>query len=160
MTLIARSGVYPLRWAKSMQILRQKRAGKEVDMSNLRYLQLFEGDFNHFKQKFIGLIAMENLVNSGLLPEEHGSRKGSTAIDSSLDVTLSVDISRQSRITMAILSLDAAQCYDRVNRVFMAMMWILLTRNIMAIFVILSCLQTMEFFKGLGMEIHKTVLGL
>ena len=62
MTLIARSGVYPSRWSKSMQILRQKRAGEEVDMSNLRYLQLFEGDFNWLKQIFIGRIAMKNLL--------------------------------------------------------------------------------------------------
>ena len=100
-----------------MQILMQKRAGKEVDMTNLRYLQLFEADFNQYKQKFIGKVAMENLANSGLLREEHGSRKGSTATDSSLDVTLTVDVSRQARIPMAILSLDASQCYDRVNHI-------------------------------------------
>ena len=150
MTSIARSGVYPLRWAKSMQILMQKRAGEEVDMTNLRYLQLFEGDFNHLKQKFIGLIAMENLVNLGLLLEEHGSRRGNTAVDSSFDVALSVDISRQSRIAMAILSLDAAQCYDRVNHIIMAMVWIILIRNIMVVFLILSCLQTMEFYQRTG----------
>ena len=133
-----------------MQILMQKRPGEEVDMTNLRYLQLFEGDFNQLKQFFIGLIAMANLVNSGLLPEEHGSRRGSTAVDSIFDVTLSVDISRQGRIAMAILSLDAAQCYDRVNHVFMAMIWIILTRNIMVVFVILACLQTMEFYQRTG----------
>ena len=68
MSLIATSGVYPMRWARSMQILMQKRAGEEVDMSNLRYLQLFEADFNHFKQKFIGVIAMMNLTNALLYP--------------------------------------------------------------------------------------------
>ena len=94
LTMIAQSGVYPVRWSKSMQILMQKRAGKEVDMTNLRYLQLFEADFNQYKQKFIGKVAMENLANLGLLPEEHGSRRGSTATDSSLDVTLTVDVSR------------------------------------------------------------------
>ena len=150
MTLIARSGVYPSRWSKSMQILRQKRAGEEVDMSNLRYLQLFEGDFNWLKQIFIGRIAMENLTNSGLLPEEHGSRRGSTAIDASLDVALSVDVSRQARIPMAILSLDASQCFDRVNHIFMALIWIVLTRNLFVVFTILACLQTMEFFQRTG----------
>ena len=119
-------------------------------MTNLRYLQLFEGNFNQLKQKFIGMIAMQNLASSGLLPEEHGSRRGSTAVDSSFDVALSVDISRQSRIPMAILSMDAAQCYDRVNHIIMAMVWIVLIRNIMVVFLILSCLQTMEFFQRTG----------
>ena len=85
-----------------------------------------------------------------MLPEEHGSRRGSTALDSSFDVALSVDISRQSRIAMAILSLGAAQCYDRVNHIIMAIVWIILIRNIMVVFLILSCLQTMEFYQRTG----------
>ena len=71
-------------------------------------------------------------------------------MDYRFDVALSVDISRQSRTVMAILSMDPAQCYDRVNHVFMAMLWIIFTRNIMVAFVILSCLQTMEFYQRTG----------
>ena len=33
------------------------------------------------------------------------------------------DNSRQSRIPMSIVSVDAAQCYDRVNHIIMSLVW-------------------------------------
>ena len=46
--------------------------------------------------------------------------------------------------------MDAAQCYDRVNHILMAMVWMTLIRNAMVVFLILACLQSMEFFQRTG----------
>ena len=54
-------------------------------------------------------------TRQGLLPDEHFSKKGSTAEDAKLDKTLMEDLSRQSRTPMSVVSVDAAQCYVRVN---------------------------------------------
>ena len=67
-------------------------------MNNSRYLVIFEGNFNQLKSHFIGGDANDALDKLRLLPEEHFSRHGSTAIDCKFDSTLVKDISRVSRI--------------------------------------------------------------
>ena len=64
---------------------------------------------------------MRSLPDQVLLPREHLSKKGSTADDAKFDKTLMEDLSRQSRIPMSIVSVDATQCYDRVNYVIMSL---------------------------------------
>ena len=66
--------------------------------------------------------------------------------DTKFDKTLTEDLSRQSRHPMAVVSVDAAQCYDRVNHVIMSLLWLALNRHVGPIAVILSCLQTMRVF--------------
>ena len=87
----------------------------------LRYIQLYEADFNFFQQFIFGQEAMWSLIDQGLFPEEHFSKKGSTADDAKFDKTRMEDLSRQSRTPVSIVSIDAAQCYDRVNHVIMSL---------------------------------------
>ena len=65
LTLIARSGVYPLRWGTTMQILLRKE-DSPCTIENMRYLILYDTQFNYFRQFFIGGEAMETLTNFGL----------------------------------------------------------------------------------------------
>ena len=53
---------------------------------------------------------MRSLIDQGLLPEDHFSKKGSTADDVKFDKTLMEDLSRQSRIPMSIVSVDRYAC--------------------------------------------------
>ena len=85
----------------------------------LRYIQLYEVDFNFFQQFIFGKKAMNALTNSRFLSKEHFRKKGSTADDAKFDKTLAEDLSRQVRYLMAEVSVDTAQCYDRVNHVIM-----------------------------------------
>ena len=122
MTLVARSGVYPPRWEVALQSLLAKAKGATtIDKS--RYLILFEGDYNQFKGHFIGGDANNALEELGVLPDEHFSRRGSTAIDCKFDSTLVEDIGRMSHIPMAITSCDASQCYDRVLLLIQCLVW-------------------------------------
>ena len=90
---------------------------------------------------------MRSLTDQGLLPEEHFSKKGSTSDDAKFDKILTKDLSRQSRTPMSIVSVDASQCYDRVNRVIISLVWLALIGVVRPIKVLLHCLQTMIFSK-------------
>ena len=119
-------------------------------MEKLRYIQLYEADFNFFQQFIFGKEAMDTLTKNGLLPNEHFSKKGSTAEDAKFDKTLMVDLSRQARKPMSNVSVDAAQCYDRLNHLRMSLVWCSLIGVIGPIGVLLSCLQTMKFYQRTG----------
>ena len=77
-----------------MQVLLEKLAGVCL-VEKLRYIQLYEADFNFFQQFIFGREAMNTLMDRGLLPGEHFNKKGSTAEDAKFDKTLMADISRQ-----------------------------------------------------------------
>ena len=116
----------------------------------LRYIQLHEADFKFFQLFIFGKEAMETLTKNGLLPNEHFSKKGSTAEDVKFDKTLVADMSCQARKPMSNVSVDAAQCYDRVNHVIMSLVWCALTKHMGPNGVLLSCLQTMRFYQRTG----------
>ena len=103
---------------------------------------------------------MQTLTQSGYVPEELFSQKGSTAEDAKFDKTLMADLSRQARQPMIITSADAEACYDRVNHVVMSLVWlVLLHGNAPAIVAALLCLQTMKFFQRTGFGESKTFFG-
>ena len=74
LTVIARSGVAPERWGASLQVLLEKLAGMCL-VEKLKYIQLYEADFNFFQQFIFGRETMNTLMDRGLLPEEHFSNK-------------------------------------------------------------------------------------
>ena len=111
-----------------------------VSVEKLRYIQLYKVDFNFFQQFAFGQEAMNELVESGYLPEEHFSQKGSTAEDAKFDKTLMVDLSCQARHPLAIISVDAALCYDRENHDIMSLFWFVLIGHLGPITVVLTCL--------------------
>ena len=111
----------PVRWGTPLQVLLEKVAGVCL-VETLRYIQLYEANFNFFQQFIFEQEAMNTLTKQGLLPEEHFSKKRSTAEDAKFEKTLMADNSRQARTPMSNVSVDAAQCYDRVNHVIMSLM--------------------------------------
>jgi hypothetical protein len=107
-----------------------------------------------------GQHAMHTLTESGYIPEELFSQRGSKAEDAKFDKTLMADLSRQARHPMIVTLADAAYCYDRVNHVIMSLVWLVLTNgNIPAIVATLLCLQTMKFFQRTGFGESKTFFG-
>ena len=159
LTVIARSGVPPENWSVGLQVMLEKIAGICL-VDKLRYIQLYEADFQFYNQFVFGKRAMNSLSENGFIPEELFSQKGSTAEDAKFDKTLTTDISRQSRTPMTIISADAANCYDRVNHVIMSLVWLtLLNGNVPAVVAALICLQTMKFFQRTGFGESKTYIG-
>jgi hypothetical protein len=159
LTVIARSGIPPENWSIGLQVMLEKVAGVCL-VEKLRAIQLYEANFNCYNQFIFGGQAMQVLTNSGYIPEELFSQKGSTAEDAKFDKTLMATLSRQARHPMTIVSADAAYCYDRVNHVIMSLVWLVLTNgNIPAIVASLICLQTMKFFQCTDFRESKTFFG-
>jgi hypothetical protein len=95
---------------------------------------------------------MQALTNSGYIPEELFSQK--------FDKTLMMDLLRQARHPMTVVSADTAFCYVRVNYVIMSLVWLVLSNsNIPAVIQTLLCLQTMKFSKAQGLTNAKHSLG-
>ena len=158
MNLIIRSGVHPLRWGNALQVMLEKVAGICL-VDKLRSIQLYEADLNWFMKFIFNDIALSKLENTGLLPEEHYSNKGSTSEDACLEKTLTFDISRQSRSPMATISVDAAQCYDRVHPTLMSLIWLALTNHPHSVIILLHVLQQMKIFTRTGFGDSSTYFG-
>ncbi len=128
-------------------------------VDKLRSIQLYEADLNWYMKFIFNDMALEKLNKSGLLPKEHYSQKGSTAEDACLVKTLTLDISRQSRQPMALISIDAAQCYDRVNPILMSLVWLALVNNPQVVVLLLMVLQQMKVFTRTGYSDSDTFFG-
>jgi hypothetical protein len=155
LTVIARSSIPPKNWSVGLQVMLEKIAGVCL-MEKLCAIQLYEADFYFCNQFIFGKHAMQTLMESGYIPQELFSKKGSTAEDAKFDKTLMADLSRQARRSSIVTSADAAYCYDHVNHIIMSLVWLVLTNgNIPAIVAALICLQTMIFFKGQALANQK-----
>ena len=84
--------MYPERWNILLQVLLDKIAGVCL-VKKLRYIQLYEADFNFFQQFIFGRKTTNLLTDNGFLPEEHFSKKESTAEDAKFDKTLIENLS-------------------------------------------------------------------
>ncbi len=159
LTMIARSGILLENWSVGLQVMLKKIAGVYL-VEKLRAIQLYETDFSCYNQFIFGSQAMQALTNSGYIPEELFSQKGSTAEDAKFNKTLIADLSRQARHPMTVVSAYADYCYDRVNHVIMSLVWLVLTYgNIPAIIATLMCLKKMKFFQRTGFGESKTFFG-
>lgn len=140
MYTIVLTGIHPSRWGVDLQVMLEKIAGICL-VNKLRSIQLYEGNYNWFNKFIFNDGALHALELTDSLPEEHFSHQGNTAEDACFDKTLTVNISRQSRIPMALISVDAAQCYDRVNHNMMGLVWLALKVPIQAVTIIITCLH-------------------
>ena len=59
---------------------------------------------------------------------------------------------------MAVVLVDAAQCYDRVNHVIMVLVWYALIGNMGPILVLLACMQRMRLFQRTDFDDSTTFL--
>jgi len=65
---------------------------------------------------FIGARLVNNALSLNLIPDKcYGSRPSCTAIQLSLNCTLTADITWQSRASLAVASVDCLTCYDSVR---------------------------------------------
>jgi hypothetical protein len=108
LTIVAKSGIPPDSWSVGLQVMLEKMAGVCL-VEKLRAIQLYEADFNCYNQFIFGRHVMKTTTDNRYIPKELFSQKGSTAEDAKFDKTLMVDISRQARLPMTTVSVDAAK---------------------------------------------------
>jgi len=86
-----------------------------IHVSTLRTIIISEADWNASGKIFITRRMMKNAESKNYLPPEHlGGRKGKKSTDGGLTKRLILDNARMQCRPMAVISTDAANCYDRM----------------------------------------------
>jgi len=108
------SGVAYSRWYEFLDIMSFKKQNS-IHVNSLRTIIISEADWNAAGKVFITRRMMRNAEKMKLLPEEHlGGRKGKKSTDGGLTKRMIMDNARLLEKPMAIVSTDAANCYDRM----------------------------------------------
>ena len=115
-------------------------------VSKLRAILLMEADFNMFNRIIFGNRMLDLAHERGLIPDEQYAAKESDAQDGVLQKVLFADIARQARLPGAIVSAEAAHCYDRIAHPFASLVFQLLAVPLACVTAMLSCIQCMKFF--------------
>ena len=148
-TLISRTGCPPSRWSYGLTVMLEKVAGIAL-VNKLRAILLMEADFNFHNKLIFGKRMLDQARSNGIIPPEQYSEKQSTAEDGTFDKILQADISRQRRMRMSIVSADAANCYDRINHCFAALLFLCLGVAIGPTKAMLQTIQMMKFYLRTG----------
>jgi len=115
------SGIAYSRWYKFLDIMSFKKE-TSIHVSTLRTIIISEADWNTAGKIFITRRMMKSAEKSNLLPNEHlGGRKNKKSTDGGLTKRLILDNARLLQKPMAIVSTDAANCYDRMIHKIIAM---------------------------------------
>ena len=147
--LIARCGYSPNRWGHGMSCLLEKKPGVRL-VNKLRGILLLEGDCNMFNKVIFGIRMIDRGTKANVIPQENHARRGSTAIEVAFLRLLTLDVSRQRRHFMAMASVDAANCYDRVGHTFLSLACQAFGTPVSAVKVMTHTLAKMKFYLRSG----------
>ena len=150
--------VPPDRWFTGLQVALQKEPGN-FDVDRLRFIQLYEADFNDLDKHIFGQLVMQILLKAGEIPEEHYAQKESTAEDANMDKTLTFDLSRISKTPMTNVSVDAENCFDRISHVILMLIWYAITQDWMLVTMFLEVIGRMRLFQRTGFGDSQTFVG-
>jgi hypothetical protein len=147
MTVLAVTGGAPfIRWQSGLSVMLENQWGV-YRVDKLRAILLMEADFNFYN----GLMFAKQMVNraeqnSWITREIYGRRKNNEVIEVALNRRLILDISRQCRVPMAVASVDAQNCYDRIAHSIasLAAQWLQVDPR--AVVTMLFTIQGMRFF--------------
>ena len=102
------------RWSGFVNIMTLKEENN-LKVDKLRSLILGEADLNMGGRIFVNRKMLQGAEKLNLISREHyGGRKGMKATDAVLNERLALDNIRLAKRPAAILSTDAANCYDRM----------------------------------------------
>lgn len=152
------------RWHKMIDIMIFKKANN-LKVNNIRSVIISEGDWNTAGKIYVTKRLMQQAEKLHLLPSEHiGGRKGRKATDGALTKRLILDNAKIYRRSMAIVSTDAANCYDRMTHKFISFICVKWGLAIQVMISLLAPLQTArhhtrtaygdstQFFQGVNLQ--------
>jgi hypothetical protein len=109
-----------------------------------------ESGFQRVEQNMYGVRMMHNAREHRLMPKEIYSKKNHMAHDKMLTKTLLYDVICQARVPVAITSVDASNCYDRIAHAMALLVFQAFGVPESAIGSMLSVIQNMIFFLRTG----------
>ena len=109
------------RWKTFLDIMSFKKSNS-IQVNTLRTIVISEADWNASGRILITRKMMQQAESLHLLPPEHmGGRKNKKSITGALTKRLVIDNSRLLKKPLAIISTDAANCYDRMVHKFVSL---------------------------------------
>jgi len=118
-----------------------------------------EADFNAMNKEVYGIWMMDNARRYKLIPEEIFSEQNRTADDGGLAKTFLYDIACQTHTPAAIASVDAFNCYDRMEHAMASLIFLSFGVESTAVSAMLETIQKMKFFLRTGYGDSKTFAG-
>jgi hypothetical protein len=147
MTELAVTGGTPLeRWQSGLSVMLEKTQGV-IQVDKLRAILLMEADFNFYNGLMFAKRMMDRAESNHWIPREiYGGRKNHEAIEVAMNRRLLADIARQRRVPLAIASVDAQTCYDRLAHSIASIATQGWQVDPKAIVTMLFTIQSMKFF--------------
>ena len=107
---------FPLtRWKSGLTVMLEKEPGV-IDVEKLRAILLLEADFNFVNKLYFGTRMITRAHQEDLIPPEcFGGVKHRNPHHLALTRKCFIDLSTIMLTTIAVASVDAAQCYDRIQ---------------------------------------------
>lgn len=136
----------------------EKIAGVAL-VNEMQSILLIEADYNYFNKWAFGREAINIIYEMGSVPEDCYSQKESTAEDHKMDNRLTMDLSRQLHHPMASMSVDTANCYDRINHIIMSFLLLAITGSISLVTALLYPIQVMKLYQRTGHGNSTTYMG-
>jgi hypothetical protein len=137
-----------------------KEAWRAALIPKLRAILLLkEADGNMLDEHVFGGRALALARAIGFIPEEQLAEKQKTAEDGVWAKVLKADYARLPREALAILAADAANCYDMVNHIILALLLRAIGVPFGAIICMLVTIMNMKYFLRTGFGITKKYMG-
>lgn len=153
------SGYSLTRWQAGLSVMLEKEKGV-IKVDKLRAILLMEADFNFLNKLIFGSRMVRRALQNGEIPKEcYGSVPAHEAIEVGINRRLLLDISRQRRAPLAIASVDAHTCYDRISHTVASICcqrWGVPLEPIVSLF---RTIQSMKFFLRTGFGDSDTYYG-
>jgi hypothetical protein len=132
-------------WSNGLSVILEKMFGVCL-VSKLRAILLMEVDFNAMNKEVYGVWMLEEARKYKLILEEIFSKKYCMPDDGSLAKTLFYDIVLRTQSPVAIASVDASNCYDRIAHGMALLIFQSFGVEDTAVAALLETIQEMKFF--------------
>jgi hypothetical protein len=120
-------------------------------VDKLQVILLLEADKNCHNGEIFGQRMLNLVRDEGFIPTEQQADKQKTAEDGLFMMkVLKHDISRQKRAPFAQMSVDAANCYDRIHHLILGLMLLAMGVPIGPITAMHYIIQSMKYFLRTG----------
>jgi hypothetical protein len=144
-SICATQGLALDRWKQGLTCMLEKSPGNCL-VTKLRAILLMEADFNATNKIVFGERMMEMVRRYNLMEDEVFSERGRTAEDGALSKVLFYDIVRQTRLSAAISSVDASNCYDSVAHAIASLIFQAMGVPVEGAVAMLEAIQDMKYF--------------
>jgi hypothetical protein len=148
-TLIAKQGIVLNRWAQGLLVMLEEIFGCSL-ITKLRSILLLEGDFNASNKLIFGIGMLEQVRKYKMMPDKVFCERNRLAKDGTLSKNLFYDIVRQLRRPAGLASVNADNCYNRIDHPMALMVIQAFGVPTPAIVSMLTMIQDIRFYLRTG----------